>query len=197
VRLTLGVPPAASEKPVSLSLFGRANIQGREVRRPAVPAEDMIQAFAYHHLVPAGRLLLSVTPRRFANSWWKLTDERPVKLPAGGTGRAAFSVPNGPLVDQAKLELSEPPEGVAIQSVTPSRDGVGIVFRADARKVKVGLRGNLIVNAVMERDVDPSSGKPPGTKQRIPLGSLPAIPFEIVAPGGSSRAAAEHSPSRG
>jgi hypothetical protein len=180
VRLTLTVPPTPSERPLSLSLLGRANIQGRDVRRPGVPAEDMIQAFAYHHLVPTQRLLLMVTPRRRANYWWKLAEEKPVKIPLGGMARAAFSVPSGPLVDQAKLELSEPPEGVAIRSVTPSRDGVTIVLRADAAKAKPGLKGNLIVNAVMERDAEASGGKPQGGKQRIPLGSLPAIPFEIV-----------------
>jgi hypothetical protein len=32
---------------------GRAKIRGGDIVRPAVPAEDMMQAFAYHHLVAA------------------------------------------------------------------------------------------------------------------------------------------------
>ena len=194
VRLTLTVPPAPCEKPLGLSLVGRAAVQGREVRRPAIPAEDMIQAFAYHHLVPAGRLLLTVTPRRLANYWWKLTDERPVKLPAGGTARAGFAVPGGPLVEQAKLELSEPPEGVTIQSVTPSRAGVSIVLHADARKVKPGLKGNLIVNAVSERAINSAEGKPTGKTYRSQLGMLPALPFEVVGKQPPRPHAAGHAP---
>ena len=43
-------------KPVRLNLEGRATIQGREVAHAVVPAEDMMQAFAYRHLVPAQEL---------------------------------------------------------------------------------------------------------------------------------------------
>ncbi len=52
VRLTLTAPPTPPRTPVELRLEGRAMIGGREVVRPAVPAEDMMQAFSYHHLVP-------------------------------------------------------------------------------------------------------------------------------------------------
>jgi len=63
VRLTLTVPPTPSEEPISLRLEGRAIIQGREVVHPAVPAEDMMQAFIYRHLVPAKDLKVAVLPR--------------------------------------------------------------------------------------------------------------------------------------
>jgi hypothetical protein len=59
---------------------------------------------------------------------------------------------------------------------------VGIVLRADAAKVKPGLKGNLIVDVSIERNVDVSQGKPAGAKQRFPIGSLPAIPYQIVGP---------------
>src|ERR1039458_4824878 len=53
VRLTLTAPAQPLDDPLSLNLEGRATIDGREVTRLAVPAEDMMQAFAYQHLVPA------------------------------------------------------------------------------------------------------------------------------------------------
>ena len=46
VRLTLLAPAAPTEKPLTLSLEGRAIIQGHAVVHLAVPAEDMMQAFA-------------------------------------------------------------------------------------------------------------------------------------------------------
>ena len=61
VQLMLTVPPAPTEEPISLRMAGRAMITGREIRRPAIPAEDMEQAFSYHHLIPAEDLLVSVT----------------------------------------------------------------------------------------------------------------------------------------
>ena len=60
-------------------------IQGREVRRQAVPAEDMMQAFIYRHLVPAKDWIVAVTGR--GRSWAniRVVGEKPVRLLAGGT----------------------------------------------------------------------------------------------------------------
>jgi hypothetical protein len=41
-------------KPKSISLFAEASIQGKTVRKPITPADQMMQAFAYNHLLPAG-----------------------------------------------------------------------------------------------------------------------------------------------
>ena len=46
---------------MSLQLEGRADMRGRELVRPGVPAENMMQAFIYHHLVPAENLVVYVT----------------------------------------------------------------------------------------------------------------------------------------
>jgi hypothetical protein len=62
-KVTLKVPPTPTTEPVSLHLEGRAIIQGREIVRPAVPADDMMQAFFYRHLVPAKDLKVAVIPR--------------------------------------------------------------------------------------------------------------------------------------
>jgi hypothetical protein len=63
VKIMLKVPPTATKEPISLRLEGRAVIGGREVVRPAIPADDMMQAFIYHHLVPAKDLKVAVLPR--------------------------------------------------------------------------------------------------------------------------------------
>jgi hypothetical protein len=62
VELTLTVRPMPAKEYLTLRLEGRATIGGREVVRPAVPAEDTEQAFAYHHLVPSQELLVVVRP---------------------------------------------------------------------------------------------------------------------------------------
>ena len=60
VELKLTVPGTPSEEPFKIELDGVAKIDGREVVRPAVPADDTMQAFIYHHLVTAEDLLVSV-----------------------------------------------------------------------------------------------------------------------------------------
>jgi hypothetical protein len=60
---------------------------------------------------------------------------------------------------------------------------VGIVLHSDAGKTKPGVKGNLIVDVLNKRPpVNPATGKPRPNQQRITVGTLPAIPFEIVAP---------------
>ena len=63
VHLNLTVPRLRTKEPVSLHLEGRATIQGRTVSHAAVPAEDMMQAFAYRHLVPSQELKVAVLKR--------------------------------------------------------------------------------------------------------------------------------------
>ena len=94
-------------------------IQGREIVRQAVPAEDMMQAFIYHHLVPMQNLLVAVTgPERF-RAPWKLLGKVPVKLPAGGTVSVRFSLPRGPQLEKVQLTLHDaaggnlPPKHIA------------------------------------------------------------------------------------
>ena len=177
VRLTLTMP-TSPEAQRQLSLEGHATIAGRDVRRSAIPAEDMMQAFAYHHLVAAREWLAEVTgqPRPNARAAWKLESEKAVKLPVGGTAsvRVALSAPR--MADVVRLELNAPPNGIAIQSVETIRDGVAIVLRVDA-KAHAGLKGNLIVDAFMERA---APNAPQAARRRVPLGTLPAIPFEVV-----------------
>jgi hypothetical protein len=182
VRLTLTMPPSP-EGPRSLAFVGRATIAGRDVRRDAVPAEDMMQAFYYHHLVPVKDCLAAVTgaPRPNARAAFTVDAEAAVKLPRGGavTVRVILNAPR--LADALRLELNQPPEGIAIQAVETVRDGVAITLRADPAKVKAGLKGNLIVDAFMERAPNPDAQKKqPAAGRRVPLGTLPAIPFEIV-----------------
>jgi len=62
-KLSLKAPPTSIKEPISLCLEGRAEIQGRQIVRPAVPADDMMQAFFYRHLVPAKDLKVAVIGR--------------------------------------------------------------------------------------------------------------------------------------
>ena len=182
VQVTLTAPPTALPEPVSLGLQGCAVFQGRALLRKAVPAEDMMQAFAYRHLVPVKELEVAVLKRPNPRATLKILSATPVRMPSGGTARIQVGLPAPKLAERAQFELSNPPEGVTIQSVSPARDGVEIVLQTDATKVKPGLKGNLIINGYAPRPVEPGAAKPKGNNnnQRMSLGALPAIPFEII-----------------
>jgi hypothetical protein len=181
VRLTLTVPPVKMDEPIELHLEGRATVQGKEITRNGVPAEDMMQAFFYRHLVPSQEWMVRVTPGTKGRVAWRPASDKPVKLPAGGTAAPVkLLMPLGQFANSVRLSLNEAPEGIAIQGISVERDGISIVLRADGGKVKAGLKGNLIVDAYFERAITPGEKARPANQRRQGLGTLPAIPFEIV-----------------
>ena len=187
VRLTLKVPAAiADSEPISLSLEGRATINGRQVVHRAVPADDMMQAFAYRHLVPAQELKLDVigTGRAMGPNAGRVIGATPVKIIAGQTNRVLITTPNAAFVDRWDFELSDPPAGLTLQKVSAVNQGAEIVLNTDATKLKPGLKGNLIINLYPGKAVQPAA-QPAAKKQaavRRVAGTLPAIPYEVVAP---------------
>lgn len=179
VRLTLTVPQGRVEGPRRLAVEGRAIIQGREVRRLAAPAEDMMQAFAYHHLVPVKELLARINaPGRFTVRWKSPANGR-VKLPIGGTANLELIAPQQ-LAGRLQLALSQPPDGLSIERVSPVPGGLAILLRATADQLKPGLKGNLIFDAFVAPPAN-SGAATPQPNRRQPVGALPALPFEAVA----------------
>jgi hypothetical protein len=197
VRVTLLVPPTPPAETVRLGVEGRAVIDGREVVHTAVPADDMMQAFAYKHLVPAEDLQLAVWEwsrsraaavpakpsagrRQAFQSPITVLGDPPVRIPAGGTVELRVAMPVSGSAGPIRVELSDPPEGIAIDSVSLFDKGLVLLLRGDAEKAKPGLKGNLIASASQQRTLTEKDGK---TRQyRSVLGTLPAIPFEVVKP---------------
>ena len=148
----------------------------------AQPADEMTQAFAYHHLVPADDLKLAITRRAVFRSPIRMPGSQTLRIPVGGSVRIPVQVllpPNSAII-KLDFELSEPPDGLGIRP-QPAGGSGELVLQCDAAKAKPGLKGNLIVNLVGERTVTPAKGGASPTIQRVQLGALPAMPFEIVA----------------
>jgi hypothetical protein len=194
VRLTLMAPYASPTGPAELVLAGQAEIQGQKVVHVAVPAEDMMQAFAYRHLVPSQELMVDVVGRIQPIAFYFVTGASPVKIPAGGTGRIELGQPaavaqnrnsaKNKMAAQARItfQLSDPPEGISLKDTTESWGRAELVLQCDAAKAKPGLSGNLIVQVYLERTPDAAKAKAKGANQANLVNTLPAIPFVVVAP---------------
>ena len=177
VRMTLTAPVAPGGPVVPLRLEGSALINGVEVTRTGTPAEDLMQAFAYRHLVPSETWLARLLPGGRRQPNWQVASLGPVRLPAGGTAPVRVRMPLGKMADQFRLELNDPPEGLSLKDVSASQLGVTLLIEADSKTTPAGLRGNLIVDVFLRR---PPSADKKNTPKDIPLGTLPAIPFEIA-----------------
>jgi hypothetical protein len=179
-RMTISVPFDAAQSPIALHLAGRAEIGGATVHHAAVPADDSMQAFYYHHLVPAEEFLVALVERPRTPPI-NLAVPQTVKLPAGGTATVRLVGQTRPFFRELKFALSEPPDGISAQTFTPSADGLEIVLRADA-KIKPGWKGNVIFEAFNVRTVEPKNGPAKSVTRRVSLGVLPAVPVEVAAP---------------
>jgi hypothetical protein len=175
VRVTLQVPATARPIPVHLALEGWAFIGGRRVTHMVTPAEDMMQAFAYHHLVPANDMLITVSGKARARFPARLLARGPVRISAGKSAVVNFAFPRGISTDRIRLVLSDPPEGITLKKAVVTNEGASLLLLTDAEKVRPGLRANLIVEAYPE-----TGKKGSGKTTAVPLGTLPAIPFEIL-----------------
>jgi hypothetical protein len=122
VRVTLTAPQRPSPTPYALHLEGRAGIEGREVVRPAVPAEDLMQAFAYRHLVPSEALLAGVSGRGMGRGPVRILGRLPLRIPAGGTASVRVGVPAETPMGRVELELNDPPDGIARVGIRGSND---------------------------------------------------------------------------
>lgn len=63
-KATLTIPANVRRDTFRMAVVATATIAGRAVVKPALPADDMMQAFAYHHLVAADDLYVTVRGRR-------------------------------------------------------------------------------------------------------------------------------------
>jgi hypothetical protein len=179
VRLTLSATSIPPTNPATISIEGRAMINGRRVSHAAVPAEDMMQAFAYHHLVPAKELKVAVIGRGMLRGGLRLLGPTPVRIPAGGTARVRIAGPAAVLSDRFDLDLADPPEGISLEKKNPTSDGTELVFQSDVSKTRARLQGNLIVS-IVSGNARAQKTKKQANQRRVVVGTLPAIPFEVV-----------------
>jgi hypothetical protein len=189
LRVTLAVARWLPDEPLRLGLEGRATIDGKQVVRQAVAADDMMQAFIYRHLVPVQDVLLVLTgsgnrperpddPSSFRSMCTLLTDQ-PIKIPAGGDAEVQVYAPWDESRGEIQVELSDPPEGLLVKKVTCADRVVTLVLHADAKTAKPGAKGNLIINGFQQRTQTDREGKT--REYRSFLGPLPAMPVEVVA----------------
>jgi hypothetical protein len=187
VRMTIHAATAGATTFV-LRLTGSARVGDATVTRAAVPCEDMMQAFAYRHLVPMQELLACVPGGWGGRPGPPVTvaDPMPVQIPAGGTARVRIAAPHRMPLTMIQFELSDPPRGIALGDVQPTRDGFVLEIKADAA-APVGYADNAIVkffvnwpSAYKNSNAAPAAAAAPQRPQRTPAGVLPAIPYCIT-----------------
>lgn len=185
VRMTLTMPEAAPPETVQLEMEGSAvrRLRSRSrITRPAVPAENMMQAFIWFHLVPVENWNVVISGRPVAKMPINVMDQsKPIELSTEAeTLLHALPVAKNTQVDQLHVELSDAPDGISASIVSDPMGSVAIKFELDAEKVKRGSRGNLLLSVYHEFTPEPTEDDPAPRARRTDYGFLPALPYEIV-----------------
>jgi hypothetical protein len=164
VRCTITAAAGKVDVPMAIALEGRSGA----LHHDALPADDMMQAFYYHHLVVQPDWMVRVLGAGGPAVAWKAV-EKPVRIAAGGTGQVSLPLPPR-FAGQVSFTLDDAPEDLTIEKVTRGTNEVTVIFKAGA-KLKAGAKGNVIVDAYIQRQ---------NQQRRQAIGAIPAIPFEVV-----------------
>ena len=93
VCLTLTAPGKIPEGSIALKLEGNAKMGDKTITHTVVPAEDMMQAFLYRHLVPSEELRTVVGKSRWRMPPIELIGSTPVQVPVGGSVQVRLKIP--------------------------------------------------------------------------------------------------------
>jgi hypothetical protein len=177
VTVTLTFPKEMGREPQRIGIRGTAVLAGKKLSRQAVPADDELQAFIYHQLVPDGELLAFALPgREYKNPLQWAQDH--IRITPGSPAKAKILLAKNGGAGNLRATIQKPPDGLSIVGVKQVPDGVEVAFQADPEKLKPGQMGNLIVELTAGRAA--KQEEKDKREKRWSLGILPAISCELA-----------------
>ena len=180
IAMTVTAPAKPKGIPLRLTLEGSATVGDKTIRHPVIPADDVMQAFLYRHLVPAQDLLATITNVNSTAPPFEVATNEPVRITSGTTAKVMLKTPRKWLLNQLRLELYQPPEGISLGDLNVQKDGVAISLKAAVEGPPAGFEDNLIIEAYREFIPKDKDGNPTGPQRRNWVGVIPALPIQIV-----------------
>ncbi len=174
-RMTLTVPLRQTPEPVELEFIGRALVDGKEIARRGVPADDMMQAFGYRHLVPSGSLMAVIAGPRGRPPALELESAAPADIPEGGELRLRFRSRTRARLSITQVELSDPPAGISLGGFEAGGDYIELTVRAASSACGAVSAGNIIAALYTEQ---PAARDGPPVRRYA--GLLPAVPYRVI-----------------
>jgi hypothetical protein len=181
IQMTLRIPSDFSNDFVSLRLEGRYKSDKQDIIRQVIPAEDVMQAFLYRHLVPSKELIVTSQKTRLNAPIIELSQNGPIDIPEGGASQVYLKSSSRQILRGLHLQLQNPPSGVSLQDVRIVPDGLAFSLKTD-NTVPKGLADNLIIEAFKEFTPKDKEGKLADKAQLRSVGLIPAVPIRILTP---------------
>jgi hypothetical protein len=183
VDITLTSPYKSELSTVALTFEGSAEIAGGMVTRPAMPADDLMQAFLFRHLVPSQEFLVAIKKKGGRFPPVKIIGDETVRLAAGGSAKVVLRAMGKKswIPKPLKLALYQAPEGITISDIKTEAKKLSFTINAEKEALAKGFQGNLIIEALKVYTPKGKNGKPLKTKKNYTIGAIPAIPIIVTA----------------
>lgn len=206
MRVVLMVPPQTPRgKDFHPEIAGIARLGGGDVPQStvaAIPADDVMQAFLYRHLVPAERLFVSTLKGR---TFFVAADSFRLTTTRGGEGDASPITLENPLVlrpgesrtvtievgakhalklKRIRFVLDKPPKGVSSGATRLSKRAISFVVSLDAKAKSTDGIDTLIVSTLSESPARKDERGKMLKKRVWPIGYYFAIPYRIIGEPG-------------
>ena len=183
-RITMTVPAAGQAAPSVLAFVARYPGPDGLVERPCTPADNVMQAFLWRHLLPAQEVAACVLTQRAPLPAIRLAEKHPVRIGRGGVGKARFEVTGRFDATAYAYQLVDAPRGVSIQGVKKAGRDFVVEIRAERDVPKDERIDHLLI------EVFTKPGTPADTRRRRPkrrraaavgssLGYLPVVPYRV------------------
>lgn len=189
VHMTLAVPRTGAGRPVPLLVVARTKDGRRTFERPVTPADNVMQAFLWRHLVPAQEMSVLVLGSRASLPKITLIQKKPARLARSGRAVVKFAVAGRVdlRVKDYEFVIVDPPAGISVGQVRVSNDGFSLELRASREVKREKLVDNLLIEVLRKASAPKkktrkrSKGKKGKTAPRgaSPVGLLPAIPYYV------------------
>jgi len=166
-QLTISLPGFIPLGITTLQIEGTAKIGNKIIHHDLVPAEEMIQAFSYKHLVPAKEFVVDVTEKANVIVSHQISGNNILHIPKGGSVDIGMDINRGEgFNDKLKFVLVNPPKGITLteKQITEKDKKISITIKSNDKECKTGFKGNLIFQVMQ------------GNKK---ICNVPAVQFEI------------------
>lgn len=168
-----------------MTFTASAVINGQTVEHPAIPADEVMQAFAYYHLMPTGKFYAAANWTGAGKVRFELDkNSQKVEIAPGQTVQIKCTVRNLPPDARAEFELHEPPPGITLSGVekeTAVKDATPFTINlAAADTVKAGQFNIIIKARVILPAVFDKVKNIPGKESSNPRGVLSGIRLNVT-----------------
>lgn len=155
-----------------INMVATAEINGANVTKRVIPADDITQAFITHHLVETDFMTAYILKNFRRPPEFRIDTSEPTILSRENPASISLAM-NDPQSDLLSFELESAPDGISMET-TSGFMGKSLQFTVDD-KVTDDLQGNLIVGVYFQPEPTERNKNP----RKVSVGVLPAIPYRI------------------